>query len=340
MRKLIGIKGKVLKNFICLLFVFHLHSETIYIVPFRGCDVKELFFETESLRDEISKPFVALREELEKKGYEVRFTENCVDLSDVSAILSFEVFPELLANISLYPKEKCFLINFEPPVVLPQVYRKDLAAIFGRIFVLFDDFQDPVYRKFYYPQPRLRMAQNLPDFSERKLCTMIAGNKDSAHPQSLYHERRKMIFYFEGLYRYNHIDDFDLYGFGWEGWLLWKGTVPNKWDIYKNYKFSICYENMGDQRGYITEKIFDAFVGGTVPVYLGAINIGKFIPKECFVDRREFSSEESLYNFLKNMDRDTYNTYLIAIQKYLSSPESKIFSIDCFVDTITKEIFR
>lgn len=333
-----NIGSQFIKWAVCLLSVFTLYSETIYIVPFRGCDVKQLFYETETLRDEIAKPFVALREALEKMGYLVQFTENGMNLSDVAAILSFEAYPELLNNIAQYPKEKCFLFNFEPPVVLPQVYDAKLSSYFSTIFVLFDDLPNAVYRKFTYPQPRLQRVQNLPDFSERKLCVMIAGNKDSAHPQSLYQERRKVIFYFEWLNRYAQIDDFDLYGIGWEGWLLWKGKVPNKWEVYKNYKFAICYENMGDQRGYITEKIFDAFIGGTVPIYLGATNISDVIPKECFIDRREFVSEEALYQFLKKMDRDTYTSYLKAIEEYLQSPKSKLFSIDHFINTIRNEL--
>ena len=327
---------------ICILIflIAGIEGATIYIVPFRGCDVRQLFFEPSPLRDEIAKPFIFLRVSLEQMGYQVKFTETCEGLEDISAILSFESHNELLTNISQYPKEKCFLFNFEPPVVLPESYAKKLQSYFGKIFVLFDDFEDPCYRKFYYPQPRLEMLENEINFSNRKLCVMIAGNKDSTHPQSLYNERRRAIFFFESLYRINNVDDFVLYGFGWDGWLLYKGSIPNKWEVYKKYKFSICYENMGNQRGYITEKIFDSFVGGCVPIYLGAENIAQVIPKECFIDRREFRSDEELYTFIKTMDVYTHEKYLNAIKRYLQSSESKLFSVDHFVEMIKYELSK
>ena len=41
----------------------------------------------------------------------------------------------------------------------------------------------------------------------------------------------------------------------------YKATViplkENKLDVIKKYKFCLCYENICDQRGYITERIFD-----------------------------------------------------------------------------------
>ncbi|WP_226896450.1 glycosyltransferase family 10 domain-containing protein [Poseidonibacter ostreae] len=60
--------------------------------------------------------------------------------------------------------------------------------------------------------------------------------------------------------------------------------------------------------GYITEKIFDSFFAGCVPVYLGADNITEHIPKECFIDKREFDTYEKLYKYLKNMSDEEYVT--------------------------------
>jgi len=43
-------------------------------------------------------------------------------------------------------------------------------------------------------------------------------------------------------------------------------------------------------QGYVTEKIFDCFYAGTIPLYLGASDIPELIPKEAFIDCRQFSS--------------------------------------------------
>lgn len=44
------------------------------------------------------------------------------------------------------------------------------------------------------------------------MCTTIAGNKTANHKDELYTKRIELIRWFED----NHIDDFDLFGMGWE----------------------------------------------------------------------------------------------------------------------------
>ena len=39
---------------------------------------------------------------------------------------------------------------------------------------------------------------------------------------------------------------------------------------------------------WITEKIFDCFYAGTIPVYLGAPDVARWLPPECFIDMRRF----------------------------------------------------
>jgi hypothetical protein len=45
----------------------------------------------------------------------------------------------------------------------------------------------------------------------------------------------------------------------------------SKRDYLFHKKFNICPENV-DASGYVTEKLFDAFAAGTIPIYLGDDN--------------------------------------------------------------------
>ena len=45
--------------------------------------------------------------------------------------------------------------------------------------------------------------------------------------------------------------------------------VRHKSETMKNYKYALCFEN-SYHPGYITEKIFDAFSAGTIPLYWGS----------------------------------------------------------------------
>ncbi len=69
---------------------------------------------------------------------------------------------------------------------------------------------------------------------------------------------------------------FDLFGRGREIELSEKsdGLIP--------YMYSVAIEN-SNQTSYFTEKLLDAILCWTVPVYLGAPDVGEFLPKEAFI---------------------------------------------------------
>jgi glycosyltransferase involved in cell wall biosynthesis len=57
-------------------------------------------------------------------------------------------------------------------------------------------------------------------------------------------------------------------------------------DIMKNYAFCLILENC-DADGYVSEKIFDAFAAGCIPLYYGNIDEGLKIPADCYVDLKK-----------------------------------------------------
>ncbi|HEY2809868.1 MAG TPA: glycosyltransferase family 10 [Rhabdochlamydiaceae bacterium] len=227
------------------------------------------------------------------------------------------------------PKDKLVLFMFEPPVILPKMYAKKAAEPFGRVYTWDDDLVDGVkFLKFYYPVLR-PMIEEIPSFEDKKFCTLIntkAQNKST--PGCLYDDRIKAIRYFENAEE----EGFEFYGRRWDPALYksYRGAVDDKYTVLKNYRFSICYENCSNSNGYVTEKIFDCFAAGCVPIYWGAPNIEKYIPKECFIDRRDFSSMEELHAFLKNMGKEEYEGYIARIRAFLSSEQAQLFSSEHF----------
>lgn len=222
------------------------------------------------------------------------------------------------------PKEKMVLLMWEPPTVLPKMYQKKYQELFHKIYTWDDDLVDnQLYFKLYYPELRPMIAPVVP-FEQKKLCTLVASNLKSRYPHELYSARKKAIAFFEE----HHPEDFEFYGRGWDAkeYSTYKGPISDKTEVIKNYRFSICYENTCEHRGYITEKIFDCFHAGNVPVYWGAKNVEDYIPKNCFIDARQFKDLASLYSYLKNMDASTYQEYLEQIQQFLSSEAAQKFS--------------
>lgn len=246
-------------------------------------------------------------------------------------------------KVGSLPKEKMVLFMWEPPIRMRKLYNKNLHACFSRIYTWDDDLVDNVkYFKFHYPVLR-PMIPDLVSFEEKKLCVLVTGYVNNPtkypgkHPEELYTHRFKAAEFFEKVGE----KGFDVYGRGWEKappLRSYKGPCQDKLAVIKNYKFSLCYENCQGAKGYITEKIFDCFAAGTVPIYWGAPNICDYIPKECFIDKRDFATLEELYAYLTAMTKEQYEGYLAAIRRYLESDAAKPFSHDSFKRVVEEAV--
>lgn len=80
--------------------------------------------------------------------------------------------------------------------------------------------------------------------------------------------------------------------------------------IYSEYKFIICFENSKTD-GYITEKIFNVFLSGSIPIYDGAPNITDYIVSGSFIKYDDnivkkinmLINNEILYNAIVKKDK-------------------------------------
>lgn len=61
----------------------------------------------------------------------------------------------------------------------------------------------------------------------------------------------------------------------------YRGPCIFKWKTVSQYKYSLVIENSDDDY-YISEKIFDALICGSMPIYYGSNKIFEIIPKEWF----------------------------------------------------------
>jgi hypothetical protein len=234
--------------------------------------------------------------------------------------------------------DRTFLFIGEPPVVRPENWNPRSHSYFPRCLTWNDDIIDDTrYFKFRSPQPSEYPRLPPVPFDSRKLLVNITANKRSAHPLELYSARRRTIRYFDT----ECPDQFNLYGPGWDHLALgerkyssYRGLTDHKWRIYGQFRFGLCYENMRDVRGYVTEKIFDCIRSGVVPIYWGAPNIGEYVDPETFVDRTTFSSDAELGRFLRDIGESQHARYLEAGRDYLLTTGFQAFLPAAFTQTI------
>lgn len=300
-----------------------------------------------------------LKTELLNIGYNLK----TIDLGNpitAEKILFLDIPPQNTPHFRFFSEcvrmglqNKMILILHESPAILPLAWNEELHKNFAKILTWNDDLVDNIrYFKLNYAQPFLRTVPQTP-FAQRKLCTMIAGNKFFYHPLELYSKRVEAIRAFERLSPYQ----FDLYGTGWNRpksqvenalpflvphFPSYRGNVREKAEVLSKYKYAICYENMlgvNGFSGYITEKIHHCFMSGCVPIYLGANNIEKYISKELFIDRRQFPNYDSLYGYLLSIDQAKYENMLEKIEQYLKSNSFKTdFSVEACVEKIINSL--
>ena len=81
------------------------------------------------------------------------------------------------------------------------------------------------------------------------------------------------------------------------------GKVKNKIKFLSFYKFSIAMEN-SEGEGYISEKILDSLIAGTIPIYYGGYMIDEFInPKSLILIKNENDMRKKI-EYIKKLDNN------------------------------------
>jgi len=68
--------------------------------------------------------------------------------------------------------------------------------------------------------------------------------------------------------------------------------VKDKFEILANYRFALCFEN-DLYPGYVTEKVFDAWAAGAIPLWWG-------------IDREQSLNKSSILNLAEHQNMDSF----------------------------------
>ncbi len=114
----------------------------------------------------------------------------------------------------------------------------------------------------------------------------------------------------------------------------WKNNTRDLWDKYNNdkelymrtFKFNICAEN-DNTKDYVTEKIFDAFLAGCVPLYYGSDNNpepGLINPDVVIFWNKDGNNEENRKQVLRLKNDDRYFAEFMARPRLLPAMEDYV----------------
>tara|TARA_B100000795_G_scaffold179192_1_gene135629 strand:+ start:1935 stop:2933 length:999 start_codon:yes stop_codon:yes gene_type:complete len=303
------------------------------------------------------KRYANIHKNLTKLGYEVHSLDIFKKKKTIPSVCVFLDIPPININKLIDKRTKTIALLREPKLISKENFDIKRQNEFDLILTWKKSLID---RKKFLPYPSTRFESfvqlNAEKISSKKLCVLINSNASSKSVGELYSLRRVIINWFD----FNYPEDFDLWGYGWNMINLnifnktlcrvksplkyippsYQGIALDKLVTLSKYKFSICFENTCLENDYISEKIFDAFRSNNIPIYYGAPNIEELIPRECFIDYRDFKSEDDLYNFIKYMPNERYLAYLEAIKNYLNSTRAQEYSLSNWEKVIKDAIFR
>lgn len=302
-------------------------------------------FDPASSRDNVLERFYLLRESAISSGM-VCQTADMFEPREIDVLIFHDILNELgtilktvkansFVQLIYVPNEPAFVAPLHDDKILPQLPVDAVLTWNDRIAGKF-----PHVIKCNIGQPVIN-SKNIPNvsFTNKKFICSIFANKPSGAPDSLFAERIQSIDFFN-----QQLLKMDLYGIGWETSAYpfvheaYRGKCANKKEVQQQYKFCIAYENVEKIPGLITEKIFDCFAAGTVPIYLGAPNVEDDIPSSCFVDFRQFSDYNQLYDYLANMSDGEYQKYLEAAKAFIGGSQYQVFTSTHYAEVVTKQV--
>lgn len=257
---------------------------------------------------------------------------------------------------------------YEDPIVRPANADRALLARYRRVFTSNEDLIDGrhILRLDY---PNDLTLRDVPGWAGRDLhCVLIASNKALLRPdpRNLHAARVAVIREFE-----RHAPQrFALYGHGWgipptrpgtlgrlekrvNEWLhrlwpgrrpfpSWRGTVRRKAEVLDRARYCICFENSRGSPGYLTEKIFDCFTSGCVPVYIGTRHAEPPIPPACYIDGDRYASPAALRKHLDEVTPAEFAACQHAMRDFLASPQARRFGNEhwcrTLVDTVVADL--
>lgn len=99
--------------------------------------------------------------------------------------------------------------------------------------------------------------------------------------------------------------------------------------LQKKCKFTMCGESLAHE-GFITEKIFDAFLADTIPIYYGSSTISQIVNKDAFIDLRDYDSLEAAVERIIELDQND--------EAYLNMLRQPVFVRQDYVETKLREL--
>lgn len=131
--------------------------------------------------------------------------------------------------------------------------------------------------------------------------------------------------FFKRLEKYKRVESPGRFLNNMDNGYLVKWTDSSKIDFQKKCKFTICFESTAHE-GFITEKITDAFLADTIPIYYGSSDVTGIFNKNAFIQCKGREDFENTISKIIELDQND--------EKYLEMMNQPVFVTQNYVDEL------
>lgn len=170
-------------------------------------------------------------------------------------------------------------------------------------------------------------------FKDNKFCSFVVKNGAC----------EKRNYFFQRLNEYKKVDSAGPL-FNNVGYYLERGENSGKakMEFLNSYKFNLCFEN-SSYPGYATEKLYEAYMYGTVPIYWGSTTIDCDFNTKAFLNWHEYQDDDAFFDAIVKVDQspELYEEmYMEPLFHSWKEPYNKYLDLDRFRGWFKKHVYK
>jgi hypothetical protein len=117
-------------------------------------------------------------------------------------------------------------------------------------------------------------------------------------------------------------------------------AVEAKAAFLPQYKFNMCFEN-SSHPGYVTEKLYEALVFQTVPIYWGSPTVALDFNPRAFISWHDYQDDDVFLEKIKEIDGDDALYSMMYLEPmFVNYDKTPVFNLDRFVHWFNKNVYR
>lgn len=116
-------------------------------------------------------------------------------------------------------------------------------------------------------------------------------------------------------------------------------AMKAKLEWLKNYKFNMCFEN-SSYPGYVTEKLYEAYIGGTIPIYWGSTTVEVDFNPRAFLNWFDYKDDDAFLRAIIELDQNEDKYKEMYMQPLFSKRVNRFMDLSNLEEWFEKNVYK